>query len=300
MTKFLSELITDKTPILDLTKCNNVTSEEKYKVLDLECGFAEKYIRYIYYLDNIWYYFKGDINNGGYPFYILDELMGSHLAKKCNLQAVSYQVAKVKSKLPCKNNEQYGIASINFKKQEFAYTTFNKIANNEIFLNDIDKIKYLKNFCIDIENEKIFQKHLFQLFALDIYMLQKDRCNLNLQFQKNKITNQFDIAPLYDFSNCLPNIGMAGLDQLKNIIINLNELTIRSLCREYPQFKEELSFWLEQSMKDTWNEICEEYHFNQECSAYERIKDYYEIKDESVKKNIKQIIKDVQRTKSVV
>lgn len=298
MTKFISELITEKTPILDLTKCNNVTNEEKYKVLDLECGLSERYIKYMYYLNNIWYYFKIDDNNGGYPFYILDELMGSHLAKKCDLQAVSYQVAKIKSKIPYINDEQYGIASINFKKEEYIYFNFENLIDNN-FLSNKDKIKFLNNICIDIENQKRFQKHLFQLLALDIYMLQKDRCSLNIQFQKNKITNEFDIAPIYDFSNCLPNVGIAGLDEMKNIVI-LNELTIRSLCKDFPNFKEELAFYLDQSMQDTWNEICEEYHFNQECSAYERIKDYYEIKDESVKKNIKQIIKDVQRTKSVV
>ena len=78
MTKFLTELITDKTPILKLSKNSEISLEERYKVLDFESWLAHKYVRNMYYENGTWYYFKKDDNNSIYPFYIVDELMGMY------------------------------------------------------------------------------------------------------------------------------------------------------------------------------------------------------------------------------
>lgn len=285
MTKFLTELITEDTPILLLEPNSNISKKEKNKVLGLECSLSDTYTAYMYYYNNKWYYFKRDYTNGGYPFYIIDELMGTYLSKKRNLPTVLYEIAQV--------DESYGLASINFKQSGFKYYTLSQLMDDELFYSVIENIDILKSFTVNYANEREFLNHLFNLFSLDIHMLQRDRGNVNLQFQINGENNYFDIAPLYDYSNCSQVVGIDGLN-IRNVIMDLNEISIRSLLRKYPDFQKSLALCLEQNMKEIWEQICLDYHLNQECSAYERIKDYYEFKDEKQKQYIKQILKDVK------
>lgn len=285
MAKFLTDLITLDTPILEL-KSNNMPKEEKIKAIDIESCLIERYIKYMYYKNNNWYYFKKDEDNCVYPFYILDELMGTYLAKKRELKTVSYEIAHV--------SNNYGLASINFKDDKHAYYDLKELLESCKVMSKLHNIDILKQYVIDDINEKKFMKDLFNLFALDIHMLQKDRGEANLQFQINKETNYFSIAPLYDYSNCSPKVDLAGIN-IMNKIVWLDYLTIGTLARKYPLFKECLESCLDYDMKEIWDEICLDYKFNQECSAYERIKDYYEIKDKNQKQYIKQMLIDIKR-----
>ena len=287
MTKFLTELITDKTDVLELKRNYFISEKKKISVMGLDSypsTFLKKYISYIYYKKHIWYFFLKDLEDCSYPFYIIDELMGYYLARKRNLASVEYQIAKTK--------DEYGIASINFKSDKYEYFTFANLYKN---MNNINcgyskNIKGLLKLCINPENEKLLLSHLFQMFAMDIYMLQRDRCDINLQFQKNKKTKEFDLAPIYDFSSCLSKMDMDDLETIENIIVDLNEETIPLLAEEFPKFKEELLFFLDQNMIDVWNEICLDYQLNQDCLAYEKIKRHYKLKDKSSKKYIRKLI----------
>lgn len=286
MTKFLTELITDETPILKLSSNSNISEEEKEKVLDLDCSLTNRYIDYMHYHNGSWYYFKKDDNDYAFPFYMADELMGTYLAKYRNLQTISYEIAKVK--------DSYGLASINFKQPGFKYYTIVKLIYGISASNGISNIDTLKGYTIDDVNEQEFMTSLFNLLALDIHMLQKDRGEVNLQFQVNEETGHFNLAPLYDYSACSQKIGLGGLSVI-NKIARLDEVAIPSLIRRFPQFRESLEFCLEQSMKEIWEQICLDYHLNQECSAYERIKDYYEVKDESQKQYIKTMLSHIKK-----
>lgn len=285
MTKFLTELITDKTPILLLEHSEIISDVEKYNVLGVKTSLSDKYIRNMYYYNNLWYYFKEDDNNYGFPFYIIDELVGSYMANLRGLATVSYQVAQI--------NNKYGLASINFKQSELNYCTLNNLIDNPTLCTGTQNIDILKNFCNSLENEKEFLKHLFNLFTLDIHMLQKDRCSANLQFQMGK-DGSFDIAPIYDYSNCALKVDSCGI-VVKTPIILLNDLTIRSLLRKYPKFKEYLTLCLEYDMKTIFEQICIDYHFNHDCTAYEQISEYYLEKDKSQKVYIKQMLSDITK-----
>lgn len=295
MTKFLESFITDQTPVLLLSTNDDISNKEKSHILDLESCLSQIYIRKMYYQNLKWYYFKEDSDNYGYPFYMIDELMGSYLAKKRNLPTVSYQIAQADVSIKNTLKSTYGIASANFKKTQYNYCLLSQLQDGYFLGGDMSNIPFLKNCCVSEENTERLLNHLFQLFALDIYMIQRDRSNVNLQFQIDKETGDFDIAPLYDFSNCSSKIESGQLMGIKNIIVDLTYLNILSIGRKYPEFKEELLFWLDQNIMDTWKQICEDYHFNQNCSAYERVQDYYKIKEESTKKYIKQMIKDIQK-----
>lgn len=60
MTKFLTDLITDKTPILKLEPNYDITRKEKLAVLGLDSKSSFLYTDYMYFFNNTWYYFKRD------------------------------------------------------------------------------------------------------------------------------------------------------------------------------------------------------------------------------------------------
>lgn len=281
MTKFLKELVTDATPVLKIEDDHSKSIEEKLKVIDLESLLAELYIKNLYFYNGKWYYFKQEAKDVMYPFGILDELMGSYLARLRDLPTVSYQIAEVEDKT--------GIASVNFKHSDYQYYTLDQLIDIIMPSYSGQNVSFLRNCTFGRKNEEQFLKHLFDLFALDIHMLQMDRGYANLQFQVNKKNNHFDIAPLYDYSHCLRTIGVDGLN-VPSHIAKLNDFGISILLQQYPMFRKSLELCLEHSMKELWDQICVDYHFNKECSAYEQVKDYYEIKDVTQKRYIKNLL----------
>jgi hypothetical protein len=275
--KALKDLITDKTKVLDLSESTYVSVDEKLKVLDLASTLAHQYARLnMFYKDSTWYYYKKEDVNAGYPFSITDELLGSYLSKKLGLDSVSYQVAF--------NKNTYGVASINFKKDGFSYTTYKDLFKEipfYILFSDIDSL--------DKEQLEILNK-LLKLLSLDIYMLQKDRCNANLQFEIDKQTQYINIAKLYDFSNCDFKVGQSGLFY-KSVLGNVDEIIIQKIIRKYPHFKEYISFLLEESMEKTWNEICDDYNFDKDTHSYVKVKEYYKLKDKNQKDFLNSLLK---------
>lgn len=277
---FIRKLITKNTPILKLPK-DSIPLSDKYS----ELGFlsshknARFYAEMMYFLNNDWYYFKVEEVQFLYPFYLIDELMGSYLSKFINLDAVSYSVASI--------DDYVGLVSQNFKKDGFDYYFPKELSLDSA--RDITNISILKSLCTDDNNAQELIQSILKLFALDIYMLQKDRSSLNLQFQTNKMNHVFSLAPIYDFSNCSSSVGKEGI-HVPNVILTIDDTTIPMLCRDYPKFSEYLNMLLEQKMSVTWDQICQDYYFNQDCFAYVQIKDHYQIKEEKQKEFLKKYL----------
>lgn len=281
MTKYLTKLITKKTPIIELKTSDDIPKQTKYNVIDIDASLAINYLKYIYKYKNKWVYFKQDDSNKYYPFSMIDELMGSYLARKMNLPTVKYKIARV--------NKNYGLASANFKKSEYNYYTIDQLIENYFFNSGIKNIEALLEYTISEENKEMFLKHLFTLFAIDIYMIQADRGMPNIQYQINKQSGNFDIAKVYDYSNCLDKID-SEQKYLYNSLITFNERNIKTLLNKYSEFIEALNLCLEKNMVEIWEQICIDYYFNQNCSVYEKIKQYYEVKDKNQKNYIKQLL----------
>ncbi len=281
MSKYLSSLVTADTPLLYLEDDENIKIEEKLKVLDINSGLCQLYTSYMKFHNGTWYYFKKDFDNIIFKFHIIDELMGSYLAKIRNLPTVDYTISTF--------NDVYGLASVNFKKKEFKYYSLKDlVSENLLYRTENSLIEELKKFTINSKNQKTLLKHLFSLYALDIQMIQFDRTNFNIQFSINNETKFFDIAPIYDYSSCLDKMK-DGIN-LRAVYGILNSYTIHYLAEQYPEFKQALELSLEISMEETWNQICEDYHFNMCSSAYYDICKHYIIKDEKQKEYIKSII----------
>lgn len=287
----LRKLITDKTPIINLDDSNYVSKEEKEKAIGLSVDsfILNNYLTNMYFKDGKWYYFKNN-KEKDFPFGYMDELLGSYLSQERNLQTVRYNVAKV--------SDTYGLASVNFKTSDNIYLLLTDILKDDtdplgLMTLGLTKLEILKNCTINEENKYAFLNHLFDLFALDIYMLQKDRCNVNLQFMQNKKTGYFDLAPIYDYELCGSRVSEFGIE-IPSRIVSLYYDTIIELAKKYPIFYEKLKFCLEQNMAETWDIICDDYCFNKDTSEYERIMDYYEVKDKRQKKYIREMISHVK------
>ena len=276
---FLRELITEDTPILELKKDPTITLQQKYSVL----GFShEFYPYYMYYQNFEWYYFKQEEKNDEikYPYYLLDELMGSYLAQFIGLSTISFQIAK--------RDSFVGLASKNFREKECDYYFFDQLPIAQLleFSTSFINIEMFKSSCIDNINVDKLVDCIFKLLALDLYMLQMDRSRVNLQFQINRDT-------IYDFSNCADKWQYSTSFNIFNPIITLTYNNIPILCKKYPQFLECLSMLVTKTMSSTWNQICEDYHFNQDCFAYFKAKEHYQLKDENQKK----LLRDIQARK---
>lgn len=275
--KILEELITNQTNILNLSD-KYIPENKKNSIIDIMPNLARKYYSKMYYKNGIWYYFKKDIEYGFYPFTISEELIGTYLANILDLETVKYEIAKTK------NN--YGIASQNFKTNENNYYTFYDLVDIEINDN-IDILKLL----ITKENYQILLNQMVKLLALDTYMLQQDRCNINLQFKQNIKTKELQFAPIYDYANC--NSNVKDIYITKNVLFNVTEKNINELVERYPKYKEYISILLSHSLKQIWEQICIDYKLNMDCFTYDRVKDYYELKEENQKRYLKKIIKDI-------
>ncbi len=219
---FLQNLITDETPILELKNDVSISKQKKYQVLGLSPGsLTNRYIERMYYQNLKWFYYKKEEKKYGYPFYILDELMGSYLAKAIELPAVSFYIAKTKDSI--------GIASENFRTEQFDYYFIQQLPINGLLENrfNLTNLEILKSLCIDSNNENQLQEHILKLLALDLYMLQKDRGYVNLQFQIERATQYLDISLAYDFSNCVDEADSTSI-LIKNPIVVKK---ISTICR---------------------------------------------------------------------
>lgn len=291
---YLKNLITENTPIIKLSNDYSVSKEEKKEILGTNNVDLEKqddYMKMMYFMNNSWYYFKEEEENLGYPFYLMDELMGSFLAHKMNMKVVSYFLARVK-------NKKIGLASKNFKQSGFHYyfgKQYYDIYENYTNLSyapfRVENIENLKLLCVSDENRKILTKHILEMLALDVYMLQKDRKSANLQFEERETTKYIDLAPLYDFSNCIPKIEEKSGLELQGVILRITDRNIKTLIKQYPYFANFLSSLLETKMSTTWEEICEFYQFNQNCTAFEEVYNYYKTKEESQRRYLGMYLK---------
>lgn len=291
---YLKNLITENTPITRLSNEHSMTKENKKDVLgssDVDLEKQDDYMKMMYFMNNSWYYFKEEEENLGYPFYLMDELMGSFLAQKMSMKAVSYFLARIK-------NKKIGLASKNFKQEGFRYyfgkyyyDIYEKNTNLSYAPFRVENIENLKLLCVDEENKEILIKHILEMLALDVYMLQKDRNSANLQFEERETTKYIDLATLYDFSNCIPKIDeKSGLD-LQGVILRITDRNIQILIKRYHYFANFLSSLLETKMSTTWEEICKFYHFNQNCEAYKEVYNYYKTKEESQKRYLGMYLK---------
>lgn len=282
----LDKLVTKETPILSL-KSPEIPLETLEHIFRCDERYRPKhyyaYLRMIHEKDGVWYYFKHDISQ--YTYATMEELLGSYFSVQRNLPTVSYQIA-------CLNGFSYGLASPNFKKDTHDYYYMNGLPTKDcsLYRQSIENINALRSLCKNPKNEEVFLNHLLNLFALDIYMLQKDRCTYNLMFQIEKKSKMFDIAPVYDYSNCDQCVSKRGLF-LGNVVTDIELHVVKMLFRSFPEFSTIFNEVFSMNMTDYVDQICTDFHFSQDCVLYENMKEYYRMKQEKQRQYFKKFLK---------
>ncbi len=277
--QMISKLITNQTPILHLESNCNMHRDQMQELLSSHNVI--KYMKMVYYYQNDSYYYKekhGDLWN---LILLIEELLGSYFASMKSLPTVQYSFAQVHGK--------YGIVSKNFKTDENRYYRLEQLGLKQGKKMNISR---LKTFCNSVENQEKLEKHLLDTIALDLYMLQLDRNSNNIQFQKNKFTGYFDIAPLYDYE--CSGYGMPFYKlYLEHCLINIHRFHLQYLGKHYPYFLESLQFWMDQSMSQAWEQIADNYHLNLDSPLYTNIWHYYQEKEKNQKVLLHKVLKSI-------
>lgn len=276
----LTRLITKETSYIELEEDLIEKIQEKKKIIgDFSSSKYTSYLSMIYKNNNNWYFFKENLKT----IELINELLGSYMSKKINLPVVSYNIAKTKDKI--------GIASMNFKDNNHNYYYPDNLPINiNLYTITTQNIDNLQVMCMNQQNIDIFLNHLLKLLSLDLYMIQSDRHRHNIQFSQNIKTGFFDIAPLYDFESCKKEINVNNF-LIPNAIMELYLDNIKILAREYPEFYDILKEVINIDMTSEIEKIFSDYKLNQDCSVYQKLIDYYEIKQNNQRKVIKKFLK---------
>lgn len=178
---------------------------------------------------------------------IIDELIGSFLAKKIKLDSVDYQIGIYKDNIYALSKLFYNRDYEYFYPKDYQkFKMNNSSKTHPNLITDIYCFRCkLKQFDENLTNE------LLKLIALDLKMGQVDRHGHNLMFKKDIKTGVVDLAPIYDYSYGYPVFGVP-FKYYKNvyIFIRTNYLSMMKLVRKFPQIMEYIDILKEIDMEE--------------------------------------------------
>lgn len=277
------KIITPETPILILSRNEHLSKD---KTNDSFGVTLDKYQGMFYYSKGKEYIFKSETINSfdGYPYTLMNEILGYYISKYMEKDSAEYVIASY--------HNEYGVASPNFRDKIYHYQHFSELGLTGIelytkTLNNLDVLE--KRFNSD---SKLFSD-IFATFAIDFYMLQKDRVNINLQFKTNIKTKETSLGPLYDYSNCVGYPESRLLEdmlEIRNPIMNLNLSNLEALLKKYPVFRQKLEKLKDLDFSILWDSIIDNYKFNPFSQTFQEIEEFYFEKDEKQKVNIKNLL----------
>ena len=160
---------------------------------------------------------------------IINELIGSYLAKLIDLEAVDYKIG-------INNNKKYILSEIFFDNNfDYYYPSY--------VYNAIDESKLKKKLFINYipEEYPYIREKLLKLTLLDIKMGQYDRSSYtNIMIKKSIVSNYVDLAPIYDFGLSYPidlDENLLRVYYNPYVILRKNKDSLSLLIDEYPQVK---------------------------------------------------------------
>lgn len=205
------------------------------------------------------------------PQELINELLGSYLSQKLNLDAVDYRVAMDEgynlyalSRVFYEKNYRY------FKVYEFGYNTYymydSKIKKNDI-LSDIERI-YSKKLL----NE------LLKLIALDLKMMQPDRNASNIIFKEKE--QNYQLSKVYDFGEAYTKKFNHYFNPF--LILFLGKNLLKQFIKDYPNIGEYITILNNIKIIEALEEISVRFNITFSKSEYE----FYMKKDEEITKKL--------------
>ena len=124
-------------------------------------------------MNNTYYYIKQGRG--------LNEFLGEIIANELNLKTAHYE--------PVDYYGDFYIRTPNFREKDKTYHRVSKFTTQEG-----DKLDYFKEF----KTYEQLKQDMLKLYALDIYMMQLDRADVNIQLEKKD--DSLRLAPVFDYS----------------------------------------------------------------------------------------------------
>ena len=252
---FLDSMVTPFSEIKDDEKENTKMNPKKAGLVQTD-SFYENWA----YIGRTWYYHKYAKN--------LNEFIGEILADNLDVPTAHYEPAYRSGKLM--------IRTPDFRVPNHTYMTLYQLQPKYKQTTFEDFISLL-----NLDRENIL--NVLKMFAIDIYMRQPDRSNVNILFKIHKGTKKVSFAKIFDYTN--------GFDRdyrvYDNAILSM-EMTREDVYKKLSNFPEFFSYLDTLSHLDMLKLLrswCLRYGFN----ITKEIDDYYQKEDEISKQIIKEI-----------
>ena len=227
-----------------------------------------KLIRNVIKVEDVFYYCKDIYTNDSW---LINELIGSYLAKQLDLPSVDYQIGTY-----CEF--RYALSKIFYDKKYSYYFPLDYKCNMNIMKSNRnsaqnnlykDKISHLDR------NVRI---KLLKLIALDLKMGQYDRHEYNIMFKKDNETGEVDLAEIYDYGLSYPNHDMYDCYYNPFIELSKNSYGLGKLIKKHPEIESFIDIMKSISMEKILTDIEKEKKIEftpQEKSSYEKLDEKY-------------------------
>ena len=216
---------------------------------------------------------------------VINELIGSYLAKLIDLDAVDYEIGIMDYD---NDGKRICLLSELFYEKDFDYE-YAKQYNYNFLLNKLKKAFFIDNLPTD---DKYLRDSLLKLSLLDIKMIQFDRYVPSNIMIKRCMTNNFvDLAPAYDFGFAYPSVSSCNQELFElytNYFLTLrtNKQSLELLLKKYPQAYDTLYKLAITDINTVLNAIEEE----KEIIIDKDIKEHIISEDKTTTKVLKRLI----------
>lgn len=153
------------------------------------------------------------------------------------------------------------------------------------YTNTSDFIPFFLNQSKSKEAKKKFLVDLYQTFAIDLYMRQKDRADCNCMLLKENKDLYF--SPMYDYSDSFHEGDSTLFFTYENPFYNLDHKNFPNFLENYPEFLVYLRQVKEINLMKMINSIKERYYF----SYSDLFLDYWKRQEETSQKMLDKVIK---------
>ena len=216
------------------------------------------------------------------------EFIGEELCNIRNIRCSHYFIAgltrfKVNKTLKRGEIDKYcqwiGIASYDFRDsdKEYKYLNDYDVNSGNGFLEMLEKTN----------NYHQLYKDMLELMALDIYMGQADRSEVNVMFEEDQ-NNNIRLAPLYDFEFSLNSTCIDKDSIYRSCLYNFGTIDeVRDFIRKYPEFRDILGSYLDINLIDVISRSYSRRGLVIPSDKWSYYIDFEKNRDEVIKKIIK-------------
>lgn len=200
-------------------------------------------------IDNAIFYTKALGN-----YRMINELIGSHLAHKLDLDTVDYEIGKTSTGLHALSKPFYEEGyQYDFFKDYFHLSNYPR-------RTILYRLNPFSSFCrtegLDLLRDTEMYESALKLTAIDLKMGQVDRHSGNLQVKYDDTSVSF--APIYDYSESYLMGDVYPIYRSSLVFIRKNRASIEELIRRHPKLLEYLSYLLSLSIDEILTEIGDE------------------------------------------